>query len=540
MKKFCLLPALICCSLTMLQAQVERPKLVVGIVVDQMRWDYLYRYQARYGEGGFKRLLGEGFTCENTMIPYVPTVTAIGHSCIYTGSVPSITGIAGNNFMLNGQETYCTDDASVRGVGTTSEAGRMSPRNLQTTTIGDELRLATNGRSKVVGVALKDRASILPAGKNPTGSYWFDNATGGFVTSTWYCEELPEWVKAFNNRHLPDLYLSKPWETLYPEETYTESTTDWAPEYEKEVSEGFPARLPLDLPAIYEQMGYDIVRRTPFGNTLTLQMAKAAIEGEQLGGDDWTDLLCVSCSSTDYIGHQVGTNAVEIEDVYLRLDKDIEDFLIYLDEHVGKGNYLVFLTADHGAMNNKTFLNDRRMAAASWNEEEVKDCLNRALGQVYTDAGELVACCMNYQVFFDIKKIDSLCLSYDEVKAACVRILQNDPRVLYACDQERTATASIPEPIRTRIINGYNRERSGGVQVITKPRNYYGDDQGTDHGMWNPYDSHIPLVFMGWGIKHGATTLPTYMTDIAPTLCALLHIQMPDGCVGTPISRLIE
>lgn len=515
-------------------AAIERPKLVVGIVVDQMRWDYLYRYQKRYTDGGFKRLLGEGFSCENTMIPYVPSVTAIGHTCIYTGSVPSIHGIAGNNFVKDGKKVYCTDDDSVKPVGTTSVAALMSPRNLWVSTIGDEMKIASNGRAKVVGVALKDRASILPAGHNPNGAFWFDDQTGCFITSSYYMDRLPKWVEAFNDKRLPEQYLSQKWNTLYPKNTYTESTTD-ENEYENGIREGVKATLPLNLPELYKKYGYGIIRNTPFGNSLTLDMAKAAIDGEQLGADDETDLLAVSCSSTDYIGHQVGTHAIETEDTYLRLDKAIADFLTYLDSKVGKGNYLVFLSADHGAMNNAAFLQDRRIPAGSWDASATAKKLNHVLAKEYPEAGDIVKTVMNYQVFFNRDVIKSKQLDFDNIKQTVVNVLKEDPSVLYACDMAKASTESIPEEVKSRIINGYNRERSGDVVIILKPNFYAHGMKGTDHGAWNSYDTHIPLVFMGWGIKHGATTKQTFMTDIAPTIAAMLHVQAPNGCVGNSI-----
>ena len=515
-------------------AAIERPKLVVGIVVDQMRWDYLYRYQKRYTDGGFKRLLGEGFSCENTMIPYVPSVTAIGHTCIYTGSVPSIHGIAGNNFVKDGKKVYCTDDDSVKPVGTTSVAALMSPRNLWVSTIGDEMKIASNGRAKVVGVALKDRASILPAGHNPNGAFWFDDQTGCFITSSYYMDRLPKWVEAFNDKRLPEQYLSQKWNTLYPKNTYTESTTD-ENEYENGIREGGKATLPLNLPELYKKYGYGIIRNTPFGNSLTLDMAKAAIDGEQLGADDETDLLAVSCSSTDYIGHQVGTHAIETEDTYLRLDKAIADFLAYLDSKVGKGNYLVFLSADHGAMNNAAFLQDRRIPAGSWDASATAKKLNHVLAKEYPEAGDIVKTVMNYQVFFNRDVIKSKQLDFDNIKQTVVNVLKEDPSVQYACDMAKASTESIPEEVKSRIINGYNRERSGDVVIILKPNFYAHGMKGTDHGAWNSYDTHIPLVFMGWGIKHGATTKQTFMTDIAPTIAAMLHVQAPNGCVGKSI-----
>ena len=538
---FIMMAFLGCCSIYSVSAQqasaigVQRPKLVVGIVIDQMRWDYLYRYQKRYTDSGFMRLLNEGFSCENTVIPYVPSVTAIGHTCIYTGSVPSIHGIAGNNFVKNGEKVYCTDDDTVKPVGSNSEAGLMSPRNLWVTTIGDEMKIASNGRAKVVGVALKDRASILPAGHNPDGAFWFDDKSGNFITSTYYMNQLPKWVEAFNGKKLPEHYLSEKWNTLYPKDTYIESTSD-ENEYENGIKKGVKATLPLNLPELYKKYGYNIIRNTPFGNSLTFDMAKAAIDGEQLGADDETDLLAVSCSSTDYIGHQVGTHAVEIEDTYLRLDKAIADFLSYLDAKVGKGNYLVFLSADHGAMNNARFLQDRRIPAGNWDDGVAAKKLNEVLAKEYPNTGDLVKTVMNYQVFFNREVIKNQHLDFAKIKQTVVDFLKEDSCVLYACDMEKTMTESIPEEVKYRIVNGYNRERSGDIQIVLKPNFYTHGMKGTDHGAWNLYDTHIPLVFMGWGIKHGATTKRTFMTDIAPTIGALIHVQAPNGCVGQPIS----
>ena len=536
MNKFFKLIFVLCaiCGFTQAQAQPARPKLVVGLVVDQMRWDYLYRYQDRYCEGGFKRLLNEGFSYENCRIPYIPSVTAIGHTSIYTGSVPSIHGIAGNNFMKDGKKTYCTEDNTVKPVGSNGKAGMESPRNMWCTTIGDELRIATNDRSKVIGVAIKDRAAILPAGHHANGAYWFDPEAGKFITSSFYMDKLPAWVNNFNKQNLPKKYLSEKWNTLYPIDTYKQSTADDT-NYEWEVKPGVKPVLPLDLPSLHKKYGYDILRSTPFGNSYTLEMAKAAIAGENLGGSEETDFLAVSCSCTDVIGHQVGPNAVEIEDTYLRLDKDFADFFNYLDQKVGKGNYTVFLSADHGGMNNAQFLLDRRIPAGDWNTKTAQKELNEMLKAKYPSADKLVTWVSNYQVFFDTQKIDSLGLDYAAIKQDAVNLLKKNKMVQYACDMEKASIESIPEEIKYRIINGYNHERSGGVQVILKPAHYSNGMKGTTHGAWNGYDTHIPLVFMGWGIQHGASTKPCYMTDIAPTVCALLHIQAPNGCIGEPI-----
>jgi predicted AlkP superfamily pyrophosphatase or phosphodiesterase len=519
-------------------ATFSRPKLVVGIVVDQMRWDYLYRYYDRYHTTGFKRLLNEGFSCDNTNLDYIPTVTAAGHSCIYTGSVPSIHGIAANDFIIQatGKSMYCTDDATVKTVGSTSRAGEMSPRNLWVSTVTDELRLATNFRSKVIGVALKDRGAILPAGHSANAAYWFDDATGNWITSTYYMSDLPDWVKKFNDQKLVTKYLSQNWNTLYPINTYLQSTEDNSPKYEGKFKGADAPTMPVKTSA----GDFGMIRSTPYGNSLTLDMAKAAIENEKLGKNTVTDFLAVSLSSTDYVGHQFGVNAVETEDTYLRLDRDLGNFLTYLDNTVGKGNYTVFLTADHGAAHNPSFLNDHGIPAGVWPIGDIQKNLNQYLAAKY-EVKNLVLSLMNYQVNLNNAAIADKKISEYALKQDCIEFLKKQDGVAYVVDMQNAQTATLPEAIRMRIVNGYNAERSGAIQVILKPGYFDGHGTtGTTHGTWNPYDTYIPLVFMGWGVPHGHTNAPTHMTDIAPTVAALLHIQAPNGNIGLPIVQVLK
>lgn len=517
-----------------------RPKLVVGIVVDQMRWDYLYRFANRYGAGGFNRLLSEGFTCENTQIPYIPTVTAAGHTGIYTGSVPAIHGIAANNFLIQatGKSLYCTEDSTVKTLGSSSKAGEMSPANLLSTTITDELRLATNFKSKVIGVALKDRGGILPAGHAANAAYWFDDESGNWISSTYYMTALPTWVNNFNNQKLPEKYIKQDWNTLYPIETYSQSTAD-DNLYEGKLS-GEKAPVFPHLTSKMFKGDYDIIRTTPYGNKLTLDFAKEVIKNEQMGKGANTDFLTISFSSTDYVGHKYGVNAIETEDIYLRLDKDLEDLFNTLDASVGKGQYTVFLSADHGAAHNPLFLKDHKIPAGFWPTNDVLKGLNAALEKEFKQA-KLVLSFGNYQVSFNNQLIEKLNLDFEKIKAFSIAYLKKQEGVAYAVDMEKAATANVPEALKTRIINGYNPERSGSIQILLKPGVFSGyATTGTTHGTWNPYDTHIPLVFMGWGIKHGSLNRQTSMADIAPTLAALLHIQEPNGNIGLPIEEALE
>jgi len=514
-------------------AEVSRPKLVVGLVVDQMRWDYLYRYYNRYTNGGFKRLINEGFSVENTFIPYTPTYTACGHTCIYTGSVPAVHGIIGNDWYdpETKKNVYCTEDSSVSTVGSTpSSEGNMSPKNMLTTTITDELRLATNFRGKVIGISLKDRGSILPAGHAANAAYWYQGSTGNWITSTYYMKEVPTWIADYNKLKLANKFYAKNWETLYPINTYVNSTAD-EKAYEGKMST-FPHQLTQNI-----DKNYDAIRSTPYGNTITLDLAKLAILSEDLGQDNITDFLAVSCSSTDYVGHAYGPNSIEAEDTYLRLDKDFEEFFNYLDKKVGKGNYTVFLTADHGAAHVPGFMQENKLPSGVVSDRDVATKLNTYLNDKFK-VNNVVLKSQNNQIIFDHEKTDKGDVSFDVIKSASVEFLKRLDGFQNAVDIAKISQSTLQEIQKKMITNGYNARRSGDIYYVLQPNWFNGGSTGTTHGNWNPYDSHIPLVFMGWGIKAGATNKMHYMTDIAPTLAALLHIQTPNGTVGEPITEI--
>jgi predicted AlkP superfamily pyrophosphatase or phosphodiesterase len=519
---------------------LKRPKLVVGLVVDQMRWDYLYRYYERYSPNGFKRMLNEGFSCENTFINYVPTVTAVGHTSIYTGTVPAVHGIAGNDFIINatGKSLYCTDDSTVATVGSSSDEGMMSPRNMLSSTITDELKLATNFRSKVIGVALKDRGSILPAGHSADAAYWFDNKTGNWISSTYYMKELPGWVQKFNDQKLADKYLDQNWNTLYPLNSYVQSFPD-NNKYEGNFSGASTPTFPVNT-AKRNPKRFDLIRTTPYGNTLTLEMAKAAITNEHLGKNEVTDFIAISFSSTDYIGHKYGVNAIEIEDTYLRLDQNLANLFSFLDQHIGKGNYTVFLSADHGAAHNPNLLIDKKIPAGLWPSGQVQKELNDLLQDSF-GVKSLVRSFGNGQVHLNYEAIEKHKLNEDAITARCVQFLRTKPGVAFVADVRNIEEAALPERIKTRIINGFNAERSGNITFVLKPGWYSGapNATGTTHGSWYSYDAHIPLLWMGWGIKQGRSNRIINMTDIAATVAALLHIQEPNGSIGVPIQELI-
>ena len=433
-------------------AQVQRPKLVVGLVVDQMRWDYLYYYYDEYGNDGLRRLLDHGFSYENTHINYAPTVTAIGHSSIFTGSVPAITGIAGNYFYQDDKSVYCCEDKTVKSVGSDSPEGQMSPRRMLVSTIGDELQIATDFRSKVIGVALKDRASILPAGHAADGAYWWDTSAGHFVTSTFYMDRLPKWVEAFN------------------EKNHT------APKFD--------------------------IKGSTQGVTMTFKMAEAALKNEELGKGKETDLA---------------------------------HFLKVLDKEVGEGNYLLFLTADHGAAHNYNYMREHRIPAGGWDYKQTVKDLNAYLQGKFGISPVMGE--DNYQLYLNDSMISAAGKKKQEVIDESIDWLKKDPQFLYVFDEEKVTGTTMPEWIKERMENGYFRSRSGEIGIVTRPQFFGGKDspsfRGTQHGQPFPYDTHIPFLLYGWNVRHGSTDTETHIVDIAPTVCAMLHIQMPNGCIGT-------
>ena len=482
----------------------ERPKLVVGIVVDQMRWDYLSRYYDQFGDDGFKRLIKKGYSCDNCLINYVPTITAIGHTSAYTGTTPALHGICGNDFFIDDEPVYCCGDKTVEPVGTDNhKRGCMSPRNLLSTTIGDQIRLHTDFKSKVVGISYKDRAAILPAGRSSDHAYWLDTDNGQFITSTYYRTELPEWAKTYNKELKRNSELKK--------------------------------------------VGKD-VGLYPLCGHITTDMAIAALKGERLGKGKVTDMLCVSYSQTDVIGHKYSTRGEHTDEAYLELDKDIARLLKALDDQVGEGNYLLFLTADHGGAHNFQYMIDHKMNGGAWrtDDEAMKEKLDACLKENFGAAVDrsIINGFLGYRVYLNHGKIKALGLDLQKVKEVLVAYFSQVPHVQFVMDFEKVNTWSVPDVLRSRALLGYHPQRSGDLLLVLEAGFYefgkWSSPIGTTHGAWNPYDAHIPLLFYGWKVEHGSTSREVHITDIAPTITQMLHIQQPNACIGEAIGEVVK
>lgn len=522
-------------------SEIERPKLVVGVVVDQMRYDYLTRFYSKYGEGGFKRMMNEGFNCKNNHFNYVPTYTGPGHASVYTGTTPKYHGIIANDWYDKEikKEVYCAGDDSVESVGTTSDAGKMSPHRMLTTTFADENRLFTQMRGKTIGISIKDRGAILPAGHTANAAYWFNGyEEGKFISSTYYMKELPAWVDDFNNSGRVASYL-KTWNTLYDIKTYTESGSDLNA-FEGGFKGKETATFPYELATLKEQNGnFNILRTTPYGNSIVADFAIAALKGEQLGKDNDTDVLAVSFSSPDYIGHNFGVNSKEGEDTYLRLDKDLERFFSALDKEVGKGNYVVFLTADHAAVEVPSYLESVHIPAGYINSREQKERFSNFMTETF-GTSDLIESVSNNQVFLNREKIDGLDLDLDDVQEAIVNEIINYEHLYKAYTATTMSSTSFDSGIEKLLQNGFNQKRSGDVLFVYNPAVISYGKTGSTHGSGFSYDTHVPLLFFGKGIKHGHTFQYTEITNIAPTISALLDISYPNGTYSSPLEFVLD
>jgi predicted AlkP superfamily pyrophosphatase or phosphodiesterase len=525
---------------TVVAENTSHPKLIVGIVVDQMRNDFIYRYWNRFGNGGFKRLINQGYYFKNTHYNYIPTYTGPGHSSIYTGATPRAHGIIANDWYVKslGVETYCVKDTTVKTIGSISKLGLMSPKNQLSSTIGDEMKM-TNANAKVFAIALKDRSAVLPGGHAANGAFWFDDETGNFISSSWYVNDLPQWLKIFNEKKLAKKYLENGWNTLYPIATYTNSIAD-DNNYEGVPNKKAKPIFPYDYKSLLENNSLSIVKATPFGNSITKDMAIECIKNEGLGKDDITDLISISFSSPDIVSHSYGPRSVEVEDIYLRLDKDLEEILNTLDKEAGKNNYSVFLTADHGGADVPNHLIDNKIPAGYLKEKKLIKEIKNYFKINYNDT-TLFLNLSNEQVFINEKKIAELKLNRDEVeeKLSAFLISINGIAEAYPSKVIRNEFFDKAD-YRALLQNGYNHKLSGNVCFIYNPAWMDYADKGTTHGAGYNYDTHVPLIFYGAGVKKGFSFNYITITQIAPTVCELIKINQPNSTVAEPLNNFFK
>ena len=520
---------------------LDKPKLVVSIVVDQMRFDNLDKYKESYSNNGFNRLIREGFNLKNNHFNYVPTVTGPGHSSISTGSTPKTHGIVGNNWFnkKTQKDVYCTTDLNYENLGGNAYSAKMSPNNLLVNTLGDLNRIENDMNSKTISIAIKDRGSILMGGRKANAAYWFyGKDKGEWVSSKYYMEELPEWVDNFNNSDIVSTYIGE-WNTLYDINSYKESRSD-DNNFEKSFKGDPSVTFPYDLNKLkHLNDGYDMLKETPFGNNLTTDFAIEAISNEKLGKDQFTDVLTISYSSTDYIGHNFGVDAKETQDAYLRLDLEIERLLYFLDSYVGENEYTLFLTADHGASKIPAYLNSIGVKSQNIEEGTVKNILKDVLFKSY-GSNQLISKVMNSQIYLNDEIINSLNLSFNSIEKTIINTLNQLEYIDKVYTSEDIINGNFDSGYDLLIQNGYNVLRSGDIIFKLKENVISYGNKGTTHGSGYTYDTHVPLIFFGKKIVQGESNVKTKITDIAPTIAKLLGLKQMSDSTGEVLGFVIK
>ena len=517
----------------------DKPKLVVGIVVDQMRFDYLIRFWDKYENDGFKRLVNEGFNFKNNHFNYIPTYTAPGHASVYTGTTPQNHGIIGNGWYNKFEEkdVYCVEDSNYESIGTTSSAGKMSPHRMLSTTVADENRLFTQMKGKTIGIGLKDRSAILPAGHTANAAYWFHGMDEGkWISSSFYMNKLPQWVQDFNNSGKASSYL-KEWKTLGAIETYSESGPD-----QNNFERGFSGRttFPYNLAELAPDNGqFELLKNTPFGNSITTDFAIAVLEAEKLGTDVFTDFLNISYSSTDYIGHNFGVNSKEVQDAYMRLDKDLAKLLKALDEKVGEGNYTLFLTSDHGGVDVPSYLQSVNIPAGYFEDKAFEDDLKEFVEEKFGNK-DLIEMVSNYQIFLNYETLSKEKIEASNVEDAIAHFVLQKPQINKVYTRTQLEANEFSSGISGLVQNGFNQRRSGDVIFVLKPAIISYSKTGSTHGSGFSYDTQAPLIFFGNGIQHGDTSKRSEIIDIAPTISTILGISFPSASSGNPLSEMLD
>ena len=523
----------------------DKPRLVVGIVVEQLRYDQIERFRDRFGDNGIKRLINEGTYFKNASFEHMLTQSSPGHATISTGAEPSQHGIPSDNWYvpLRDELISSTRDARVYPVGGSFESGLHSPANLQASTFSDELKMSTNQRSKVFGVGINENAAILSTGHSADGVFWFDNGTGTWMSSTYYTESLPAWVNDFNALNYAESYLSNPWDLFRPREIYSDCLPDT-----NNFEAGFNSLnyFPYDLRKLRSKVvtgaknDFSLLRETPFANSLTTRFAIRLIEQENLGRDDATDFLSLCYSATDNIGHRFGPSSVEMGDAILRLDDEIRYLLTYLNDSIGKKNVLIYFTSAHGISEIPSVLEHNRIPSGYFRHNQAVQLLRSYMNAVYGE-GDWVKGYSERQVFLNRTLIEDARLSLDEVQKKVARFLVQFSGVAAAYPYTAFEANGFGSGNMKRIMNNFNPQRSGDVIIILNPG--WVDKEGdyvTNHNSPYECDSHVPLIWYGWTVNRASVLRKVNMTDIAATLSSLCRVPIPNACTGEPLIELLR
>jgi hypothetical protein len=537
-----LLSSTLCFTQNNTRIPSEKPRLIIGIVISQMRYDYIYRYWNKFEENGFKKLITRGTFCKNASFNYLLSQEGVGHSTIATGTLPANHGIVSKQWYLNLQDKIVQniEDDKYNTIGGSYEAGKYSPENLLCTTYSDELRLSNNLQSRVFGISLDAAPAILSSGHTANMVYWLDTKSGNFVTSTYYADSLPTWVSDFNNKKFPDTYLEREWNTLLPINEYTESLPD-DNKYETGIKgrKIFPYNLPKLINTKNRLKDYNILKSTPFGNSLVKDFAISIIVNENLGKDEYTDIITVSFTATENIGNLFGPNSVEVEDAFLRLDKEIAHFLNFIDSNIGKENVLIYLTSDHGVSPIPDYLTDHKIPGGYFNQYGAISLLKSALNNIY-GKGDWIKAYNSQQIYLNRLLIEDAKIPLSEFQNYTARFILQFSGVANTITSTTLQTTNFTSGIFKKIQNGFNQKRSGDVIINLKAGWIEKGDGLSNYNSSYAYDSRIPLIWYGWKIGRGTVVRPVDIIDIAPTISTFLNIAYPNACTGNPILELTQ
>jgi predicted AlkP superfamily pyrophosphatase or phosphodiesterase len=508
--KTVIMKRILACALaaaSFLAAAPKKPKLVVAIVIDQFRYDYLTRFRSEY-HSGLERLLTKGAVFTNARYIHFPTVTAVGHSTFLSGATPSLSGIIGNDWFdrEEGKTVTSVSDSGTKLLGGSGSTAGSSPHRMLVDTLGDEMKMADEGKSKVIGISLKDRAAILPAGHMANGAYWFDGKTGNFVSSTYYFADLPAWVKTFNSDRPADRYHGATWLTKV-------------------------------MPAVGAPL-YSAIDASPFANEMIERLAEAAIQAERLGQrDDATDLLAVSFSANDYVGHAVGPDSPEVHDMGPQTDRVLEKLFHALDLKVGVDNWIVVLTADHGVAPIPEVNAQRKMPGGRLPLGIVSKTVEAALEKRYGQ-GNWIVSNAEHSIYLNRELIAQKGLNSADVDRTAADSARTIPHVFRVYTREQLINGVFPDEVSQRVMNGYFERRGSDVEVLLDPYWIF-TQTGATHGTTFGYDTHVPVIFMGPGIRPGRYDKSIAVNDIAPTLATMLDVETPSGSAGRVLSEML-
>jgi hypothetical protein len=491
---------------SLLAAAPKKPKLILAIVIDQFRYDYLTRFRGEY-HSGFERLLTHGAVFTNARYQHFPTVTAVGHSTFLSGATPAISGIIANDWYdrEEGKTVTSVSDAATKLLGASGGAG-SSPHRMLADTVGDELKMSDANRSKVIGISLKDRAAILPSGHMANGAYWFDAKSGNFVSSTYYFADLPGWVKDFNGSRPADQYRGAHWLSKV---------------------------MPAEGPSLYSA-----IDASPFANEMIERMAETAIQAEQLGQRDVTDLLAISFSANDYVGHASGPDSPEVHDMAVQTDRVLEKLFQAIDQKIGMDNVIVVLTGDHGVDPLPEVNAQRKMPGGRLTLGIVSKTVQAALVKKYGE-GDWILSNAEHSIYLNLELIAHKNLSAADVDRTAADAAAGIPHVFRVYTREQLVNGVFPDEVSRRVMNGYFARRGADVEVLLDPYWIF-TQTGATHGAAFGYDSHVPVIFMGPGIRAARYNNAVTVNDIAPTLATMLDVETPSGSVGRVLTEMLE